>query len=217
MRAAKAARRARATALVAVVALHLLGGLLFMRALRDSRRTEPAYPLTVWLAWSGSRNPLAVRQSKAAPGNSRTHRPELTGQNTAPPTAAIATSPGVDWGGELRAAAANSIERASRERRRNSSMGSTPRSPYRTMPTRPAFPWSHQALGKHYDFDSSTGLLTIRGKRCVLAIWLIVPGFACAAGPEDPEPGEGDLFDRKYGPWELELPKSLQEAQQTPQ
>ena len=84
MRAANDARRARATALLAVVALHLLGGLLFMRALRDSRRTEPAYPLTVWLGWSGNKNPLAVRQTTAAPGNSRTSRPELTRRNTAP-------------------------------------------------------------------------------------------------------------------------------------
>ncbi len=217
MRAATATQRARAIALLAVVVLHLLGGLLFMRALRDSRRAEPEYPLTVWLALNASENPPAARQGKAVLGNSRTRSLEPTRQNAPLPTAAITTSPGVDWSRELRAAAVDSIEQASRERRRNSNMGSTPRSPYRILPTRPAFPWSHQPLGKHYDFDSSTGLLTIRGKRCVLAIWLIFPGFACAAGPEDPEPGEGDLFDRNYAPWELELPKSLLEAQRTPQ
>ena len=213
MRAATATRRARVIALLAVVALHLLGGLLFIRGRRDSRPAEPANPLTVWLALSGSEHPVATHQRPMAPDQSRTPSAEPAPRNSAPPTAAITASPNTDWSGELRAAAANSIERASHERRK-SGMGSTPRSPYTIMPARPAFPWSHQPLGKHYDFDSGTGLLTLRGKRCVLAIWLILPGFACAAGPLDPEPGEGDLFDRKYAPRELELPKSLQAAQQ---
>jgi hypothetical protein len=216
MRAATATRRARAIALLAVIALHLFGGLLFIRGLRDSRGTEPANPLTVWLALSGSVNPVAARQRQVAPEKSRSPGAEPAPQEIAPPTAAITASPSVDWNRELDAAAAASIERASRERRRNSGMGSTPHSPYSAMPTRPAFPWSHQPLGKHFDFDSSTGLLTLRGKRCVLALWLILPGFACATGPVDPEPGEGDLFDRKYAPWELELPKSLHDAQQAP-
>jgi hypothetical protein len=119
----------------------------------------------------------------------------------------------VDWNSELSAAAAASIEQASHERRRTSRMGSTPRSPYVTTPTRPEFPWSHQPLGKHYDFDSDTGVFTLRSGRCVLAFWLILAGFACPLGHADPEPGEGDLFDRKYAAGELQLPKSLRDAQ----
>jgi hypothetical protein len=214
MRATTATRRARVIALLAVVALHLFGGLLFIRALRTSRATEPASPLTVWLAWSGSEVPVEAPKRRMSPRNSRTRVAGTAAQNDAPPAGPIAPSPGVDWNGELRTAAAASIEGASRRRRQDSGMGSTPRSPYSIMPARPAFPWSHQPLGRHFDFDASTGLLTLRGKRCVLAIWLILPGFACAAGPVDPEPGEGDLFDRKYAPWALELPRSLQEAQQ---
>jgi len=214
MRAATATRRARAIALLAVVGLHLLGGLLFMRALRDAGPAEPTHPLTVWLAWSAAENPVDARSRRTAPGNSTIRRVPPSPQNAAPGTPALEASPNTDWSSELPAAAANAIAQASRERRRDSSMGSTPRSPYAAMPTRPAFPWSHQPLGKHYDFDSSTGLLTLRGKHCVLAIWLILPGFACAAGPEDPEPGDGGLFDRKYAPWELELPRSLRDAQQ---
>jgi hypothetical protein len=52
----------------------------------------------------------------------------------------------------------------------------------------------------------------VGGRRCTLAFFLILPGFGCAFGPLDPEPGRGDLFDPKYQPQPLELPDSLATA-----
>lgn len=224
MRAATATRRARVIALLAVVALHLLGALLITGTLRAPRTTEPPNPVTVWLAWRGNEQPLEARRRSGATGELRTRSvapapkpssPALAARpppSPAPPTAAITASPSVDWNGELRAAAA-SVQKDSQKRGRRTGMGSTPPSPYVSPPARPVFPWSHQPLGKHYDFDSDTGLITVRTKHCVFAIWLILPGFACTPGPVDPEPGEGDLFDHRYAPWTLELPQSLHDLQ----
>ena len=88
-------------------------------------------------------------------------------------------------------------------------MGSIPKSPFRTKSARPAFPWSREPLGKHFDADPHTGIVSLHGKRCTLAFFLILPGFGCALGPLDPEPGRGDLFDPRYQPQPLELPDSL--------
>lgn len=91
-------------------------------------------------------------------------------------------------------------------------MGSLPVSPFVKPFAHPSFPWSRQPLGKHFDVDAHTGMVSVRGKRCELAFFLILPGFGCALGPLDPEPGRGDLFDPKYQPQPLELPKSLSNA-----
>ena len=88
-------------------------------------------------------------------------------------------------------------------------MGSTPKSPFRTSNARPVFPWSRQPLGKHFDADPHTGIVSLSGQRCTLAFFFILPGFGCAVGTLDPEPGRGDLFDPKYRPQPLELPDSL--------
>jgi hypothetical protein len=227
---ATATRRVRFLAMLAVLGLHLLGGLLITRTLREPRSAEWPSPVTVWLAWRGNSNPAEASLRKRPAGDSRARSVDKargasarspapaapSPRLTAPPAAASASSPNVDWTSELRAAASASIENTSRRRRRNSSMASTPKSPYVASPRQPIFPWSHQPLGEHYDFDTDTGVFTLRTKHCVFAFWLILPGFACAPVHLDPEPGEGDLFDRRYAPWELQLPKSLQEARQAP-
>src|ERR1700688_117234 len=219
MRASIATRRVRPLALLAVVALHLLGGLLITRTLQESRPTERSNPVTVWLAWSASARPAGNSQVRNA-GTARSEPPPALAAPppliSAPPGAAIAPAPTVDWMSELRAAASASIENLSRQHRRDSGMGATPKSPYIASPDQPLFPWSHQPLGKHFDFDSDTGLITLRTKHCVFALWLILPGFACVPGPVNPEPGEGDLFDHRYAPWEWQLPRSLHDAQQAP-
>ncbi len=223
MRWATATRRARLYALLAVVGLHLLVGLLITTGTpREPPPIEASHPVIVWLARSGTAHPAERRPrgktaadlragNEGPPGAAAARRAELLA-----PAKAAAAIPSVDWNSELSAAAAASIGNSSRERRRNSSMGSAPNSPYLATPTRPEFPWSHQPLGKHYDFDSSTGVFTLRSGRCVIAFWLIIAGFACPLGHADPEPGEGDLFDRKYAAGELQLPKPLRDALQTP-
>ena len=231
MRWATATRRARLYALLAVVGLHLLGGLLIATgSLREPPPMEASNPVIVWLARSGTANPAEKRprRTRAAdsraghagpPGAVATRRAELRApspRNIAAPATAAAATPSLDWNGELSAAAAASIGNSSRERRRDAGMGSTPDSPYLTTPKRPEFPWSHQPLGKHYDFDSSTGVFTLRSGRCVIAFWLIIAGFACPLGHADPEPGAGDLFDRKYAAGDLQLPRSLRDRLEAP-
>ncbi len=106
-------------------------------------------------------------------------------------------------------AAAVVVARSTADQQRDEAMGSMPTSPFRTRSARPAFPWSRQPLGKHFDADPHTGIISVSGKRCTLAFFLILPGFGCAIGPLDPEPGRGDLFDPKYRPQPLELPEPL--------
>ncbi len=219
MRAGIATRRVRPLALLAVVGLHLLGGLLLTRALRVPRPREPSNPVTVWLAWSASTRPAGNAQLRHA-GTARSEPAPAPAAPSpriaAPPAAAIASSPPVDWMSELHAAASASIGNISRQHRRDSGMGSTPKPPYAALPSQALFPWSHQPLGRHFDFDSDTGLITLRTRHCVFALWLILPGFACVPGPVNPEPGEGDLFDHRFAPWEWQLPRSLHDAQQAP-
>jgi hypothetical protein len=120
--------------------------------------------------------------------------------------------PASNWRLEAERAAALVITRSAADQQRDGLMGSIPRSPFRTRSARPAFPWSREPLGKHFDADPHTGIVTLRSKRCTLAFFLILPGFGCALGPLDPEPGRGDLFDPKYQPQPLELPDSLATA-----
>jgi len=110
---------------------------------------------------------------------------------------------------EAERAAAVVITHSAADQQRDGAMGSIPKSPFKVASARPAFPWSRQPLGKHFDADPHTGIVSVGGKRCTLAFFLILPGFGCSFGPLDPEPGRGDLFDRKYQPQPLELPSSL--------
>jgi hypothetical protein len=102
------------------------------------------------------------------------------------------------------------------EQRRGRAMGSTPISPYDRTPPRPSFPWSRQPLGKHFDADLHTGVVSLNGKRCMIGLFLIFPIFGCGVGHLDPEPGRGDLFDPKYAPQPLEVPRSLKDKLSDP-
>ena len=88
-------------------------------------------------------------------------------------------------------------------------MGSLPLSPFHDAPARPAFPWSRQPLGKHFDADPHTATISVGNDRCVFALVLFLPVFSCNPGHVDPEPGRGDLFDPQYRPQPLERPRSL--------
>ena len=95
-------------------------------------------------------------------------------------------------------------------------MGSTPVSPYHHAPPRPAFPWSRQPLGKHFDADLHSGVVSVNGKRCMVGLFIILPIFGCDLGHLDPEPGRGDLFDPKYKSQPIEVPRSLSEQLSAP-
>jgi len=75
----------------------------------------------------------------------------------------------------------------------------------------PVFPWSRQPLTSWFDvdFDRKNLVTTIRlGRRCRIVFLWIEPLFACVLDQLAPDPGRSDLFDRKYLPAPLELPKS---------
>jgi hypothetical protein len=204
----------RRIALLAVVGLHLLGGLLIGSAFRVTRIPQSAGPTMVWLGWP---DPGGAKAPRATP-----IRPQLRKQAaqiaaapvprlTTPLLAAmpVPARPASYWRLEAERAAAAVLTRSAADQQRDALMGSTPQSPFRTRSARPAFPWSRQPLGKYFDADPHTGIVSLHGKRCTLAFFLILPGFGCAVGPLDPEPGRGDLFDPKYQPQPLELPDSL--------
>jgi hypothetical protein len=168
----------------------------------------------VWIGWPDS--------SAAKPKRTPALRPQLRTAPAAvaatpapwqvvPPLPALPSpaQPTTNWRLEAQRAAAAVIIHAATDQQHDGVMGSTPKSPYRASRARPAFPWSREPLGKHFDADPHTGIVSLRGKRCTLAFFLIVPGFGCAIGPLDPEPGRGDLFDPKFQPQPLELPDSL--------
>jgi hypothetical protein len=203
--------------MLAAVGLHLLGCLLIGRALRAPRAPQPAGPAMVWIGWPDS-------------GAAKTLPPQPHQPHARIPPAAMATAPvpvhsvpllpaapgparpATNWRMEAERAAAAVINRSAADQQRDGVMGAIPKSPFRTSSARPAFPWSRQPLGKHFDADPHTGIVSLRGKRCTLAFFLILPGFGCALGPLDPDPGRGDLFDPKYQPHPLELPDSLATA-----
>ena len=88
-------------------------------------------------------------------------------------------------------------------------MGTLPRSPYASSAARPSFPWSHQPLSGPFDWDPYSGVVTFSTKHCVFAIFVVLPGFACAPGRVNPEPGRGDLLDPRHQTSEVEIPESL--------
>jgi hypothetical protein len=45
-------------------------------------------------------------------------------------------------------------------------------------------------------------------RRCQVSVFLILPGFGCALGHLDPDPGRSDLFDPEYVSGPIDLPAS---------
>jgi hypothetical protein len=123
------------------------------------------------------------------------------------PEADTQHAPIIDWNAAATDAARHQLAAQADAQRRDRSMGVAPQgiAPPRAPP--PAFAWHRQPLGKHFDVER--GVVTVRTKRCVFGVFVILPGFSCNPGRVDPEPGQGDLFDPKYAVPSLELPKPL--------
>ncbi|MDE2219793.1 MAG: hypothetical protein KGJ52_05375 [Gammaproteobacteria bacterium] len=219
MRVPARQRISRRVALLAAIGLHLLGGLLFSGVFHSAPPALPVGPVMVWIGW-----PLAAvmsarpapqmrprpRMDAAAGGAATPPAPPMSPPTSAMQTAATAPAqPATHWNMEAARAAAAVINRAAVDQKRGAAMGSIPKSPFAATAARPAFPWSRQPLGRHFDADPHTGLVSLRGNRCMIGLVFILPVFGCAVGHIDPEPGEADLFDPKYRPQPLELPASL--------
>ncbi len=203
--------------------LHLLGGLILLRALQDERSLKTADdPAFVWLTLPAA-TPAVAPSAAPRPAPHAVHRPATPLR--APPASAIvplvqpATSvqPATNWSLEASQAASDVLAANALDQRRDRAMDSTPVSPYHHAPPRPSFPWSRQPLGKHFDADLHSGVVSLHGKRCMIGLFIILPIFGCDVGHLDPEPGRGDLFDPKYKSQPIEVPRSLSERLSDPQ
>jgi len=206
------------------VGLHLLGCLVFLHAVETERASRPADgPALLWLDLQASALPPARRPEAAPhPEAARTAaRPTLRqpAVSHSPPVsvpvplvqAPQPAQPATNWNLEANRAASDVLASNALEQRRDRAMGSMPISPYHHAPPRPSFPWSRQPLGKHFDADLHSGVVSLRGQRCFVGLFIILPIFGCDVGHLDPEPGRGDLFDPKYKSQPLEVPRSLSE------
>jgi hypothetical protein len=204
------------------VGLHLCGFLVLLRAVDAERTSRQADDRAIlWLtlpalapappAEPGSRREVARSASRSPlrqPVDSQSPPVAVPVPLVQPPQP---TQPATNWNLEANRAASDLLAANALEQRRDRSMGSTPISPYHHAPPRPSFPWSRQPLGKHFDADPHSGVVSLNGKRCMIGLFLIFPIFGCGVGHLDAEPGRGDLFDPKYKSQPLEVPRSLSE------
>ncbi len=202
--------------------LHLLGGLILLRALQNERSPKTAdAPAFVWLTLPTATPALAPSAAPQAAAHA-VNRPATLPR--APPASAIVplvqpappAQPATNWNLEASHAASDVLAAKALGQRRDRAMGSTPVSPYHHAPPRPSFPWSRQPLGKHFDADLHSGVVSLRGKRCMIGLFIVLPVFGCDAGHLDPEPGRGDLFYPQYKPQPIEVPRSLSEKLSDP-
>jgi hypothetical protein len=208
------------------VGLHLLGGLVFLRAVeieRSSLATDDrallwvSLPTTKPAPRTETVRPETTRPTAQTPLRQRTDsRPPPESAPVPLVQAPQPTQPATHWNLDASRAASDVLASNALDQRRDRTMGSTPVSPYHHAPPRPSFPWSRQPLGKHFDADLHQGVVSLNGKRCMIGLFLIFPIFGCGVGHLDPEPGRGDLFDPKYAPQPLEPLRSLSERLSDP-
>jgi len=204
--------------LLVVLALHGLLLLILRDALGRASRAQRRELAMVWLdlapsrpqaAASAAARSLRLPARPAAP-------PPLPAPTKEPPLPVAVTAPAVsapiDWSAEAQRAAQAALKQAARDRRAPTAMGAVPHSNFGVPASRPQFPWSRQPQGGIVDFDPGSFVLTLSLKRCQISYFLIVAGFGCDIAGKDPEPGRSDLFDPKYAPQPLELPRPLLEA-----
>jgi len=210
-----APRSARRAGLCAgVIALHLLALWAFIAAGPLPLRRGTAEPVMTWLSLPD----VSTRRAPTPRANARPVTvlpvvpivpvsPDIPRATAITPQVVPDHKPSIDWGAAAVDAARHHLEQQADDQRRNHAMGSSPDATARAPQPHQAFPWGHQPLSKHLDRQGA--VVTLNTKHCTVAFLLFVPfGFGCAPG-SIPEPGQGDLFDPKYAPPPLELPKPL--------
>lgn len=209
-----------------VIALHLLALWAFIAAGRLQLQRAAVEPVMTWLSFPDAATRTRATQPDvrpATPARARGRLAEptrLAGQpapivsvspdlprSTAITPQAVERQPAVDWSAAAVDAARHHLDEEASDRRRDHAMGEAPEIAARARAPHPAFPWGHQPMGKHFDVQGP--VLLVRTKRCVFGVLVVLPGFSCNPGRIDPEPGQGDLFDPKYAPQPLELPRPL--------
>jgi len=198
---------------VAVLLLHGLAAVWLFSA--PPQRTSEIGDVTamtwVVIAERQPETPPVRAQPPLSPARATMSAPPapITEPLSQPAAPATAVAP-PDWHGLLEASARAAAQGALRQPR---TMGEIPTSPYQSRQSTPSFPWSREPISKYFDFDRESGIATLSLGRCRLAFLLIIPGFGCALGRVDPEPGRADLFDERYTAPPIELPNNpLDEA-----
>jgi hypothetical protein len=201
---------------IAVLAIHLV----FVAALIEVTRLRTRYSTPETIVSTLIYLPRATPNTRAAatprPQGRLPHaQPE---RSDLPPSVNApliqeppAVQPYIDWTASAHEAVQNLLASETRDRRIARSMGSGWWSAFdekqQHLSARRAFPWSPQRKFAGAEIDPDNFIVTFHlGPRCAVAVFVILPGFGCALGRLDPEPGQSDLFDAKYRPAPLELP-----------
>jgi hypothetical protein len=204
----EASVRRRSLALVAVVAIHLV----FLALLVDSSRQRTRLSGAEQVITTFIFNPVVksaasyALRTRSAPRHSAALPPVTEATAQTPPEMTKDRSPSeepIDWLASAHQAAREVLAAEAIEAKRNSRMGEgwwlAQEAKQSRFVHRNSFPWSRQPRRSWVDVDPATFLVTFTlGKRCQVVLFLIVPGFGCALGALNPEPGRGDLFDPKF-------------------
>lgn len=208
----------RAVAFLAACAIQLLAGLALVLAWRSRNAVAPVpsgIVTQVILVRRPAEIPTRVPRRWAYPirGFGRPTRLELKLPRLNLPALERHRRSQLKWFAAARTAAHRVVEAQALAHRYRPGSGKLPpwwKAAWGAPKTRPTFPWSRQPLSPWFDvsFDRHNGVTTIRiGRRCRILLLGIDPFFACFLGHLNPDPGRGDLFDRKYLPAPLVLPK----------
>jgi hypothetical protein len=206
----EASVRTRTLALLAVVAIHLLFVAILIDSSRKRERLAGAEPTITAFIFNpavsapASQLPRARSARRQAPTSPALSEPALQ------PPAAV-TEEGsriqepIDWLASAHQAARDVLAAEAIEAKRNARMGAgwwlAQEAKHHRIASRKSFPWSRQPRRSWVDIDPDTFLVTFTlNERCQVVLFLIVPGFGCALGHLNPEPGRSDLFDPKFLP-----------------
>jgi hypothetical protein len=201
--------------LLAVVAIHLLFVAVLIDSTRKRDRAPGAEPTITAFIFNlpdsapADQLPRARAARRQVPSSAALSEPAL------PPPSAVAEEHSliqepIDWLASAHRAARDLLAAEAIEAKRNASMGEgwwlAQEAKHHSFASGKSFPWSRQPRRSWVDIDPDTYLITFTlNKRCQVVLFLIVPGFGCALGHLNPEPGRSDLFDPKFLSPPLEL------------
>jgi hypothetical protein len=214
-------RGRRTIVLVAVLALHVLFIAVFVESARERKQpSADAYvvmalidlPYAAPVSPIARRGPAVTKAPAIAPAVPASVLPQAQ-----VPKQPVRANDFIDWTANAQQAARNVLAAEAAERARNSKMGAgwwlaQDAKQQRRVGHSP-FPWSRHPGPAGVEIDPESFVITFRlNRRCQVSVFLILPGFGCALGRLDPEPGRADLFDPRYRSAPIERPSANSDA-----
>ena len=211
----EASVRTRVLALLAVLAIHLLFLALWVDASRQRHRLPGSEPtITTYIFNPVTPSPASelprARSARRPPAN-----PAAVSEPASQPLPAMTeerlrTEEPIDWRASAHYAVREILAAEAIEATRNARMGEGWWLAREARHSRDAhgksYPWSRQPRRPWVDIDPDTFLVTFTlNRRCQVVLFLVVPGFGCALGRLNPEPGRSDLFDPRFKSQPLEV------------